>query len=29
MLQRYLWKLLPKSQRAFLLGRLSVVDRQV
>jgi hypothetical protein len=29
MLQRYLWKLLPKSQRSFLLGRLSVVDRQV
>ncbi|MHC8289316.1 sulfotransferase family 2 domain-containing protein [Pseudomonas sp. XS1P51] len=29
MFQRYLWKLLPKSQRAFLLGRLSVVDRQV
>ncbi|RON44887.1 sulfotransferase [Pseudomonas frederiksbergensis] len=29
MLQRYLWKLLPKQQRAFLLGRLSVVDRQV
>jgi len=29
MLQRYLWKLLPKEQRAFLLGRLSVVDRQV
>jgi hypothetical protein len=29
MLQRYLWKLLPKSQRHFLLGRLSVVDRQV
>ena len=29
MLQRYLWKLLPKPQRAFLLGRLSVVDRQV
>jgi hypothetical protein len=29
MLQRYLWKLLPKSQRQFLLGRLSVVDRQV
>ncbi len=29
MLQRYLWKLLPKAQRAFLLGRLSVVDRQV
>ncbi|MEB0044869.1 MULTISPECIES: sulfotransferase family 2 domain-containing protein [unclassified Pseudomonas] len=28
MLQRYLWKLLPKSQRAFLLDRLSVVDRQ-
>jgi hypothetical protein len=28
-LQRYLWKLLPKQQRAFLLGRLSVVDRQV
>jgi len=28
MLQRYLWKLLPKPQRAFLLGRLSVVDRQ-
>ncbi|WP_419712333.1 sulfotransferase family 2 domain-containing protein [Pseudomonas sp. NFX224] len=29
MLQRYLWKLLPKSQRCFLLDRLSVVDRQV
>ncbi|WP_223555227.1 sulfotransferase family 2 domain-containing protein [Pseudomonas sp. BF-R-01] len=29
MLQRYLWKLLPKTQRQFLLGRLSVVDRQV
>ncbi|EJM87946.1 MULTISPECIES: sulfotransferase family 2 domain-containing protein [unclassified Pseudomonas] len=29
MLQRYLWKLLPKAQRQFLLGRLSVVDRQV
>ncbi|MGE8067182.1 sulfotransferase family 2 domain-containing protein [Pseudomonas sp. NPDC089569] len=29
MLQRYLWKLLPKPQRQFLLGRLSVVDRQV
>jgi len=29
MLQRYLWKLLPKSQRSFLLGRLSIVDRQV
>lgn len=29
MLQRYLWKLLPKPQRHFLLGRLSVVDRQV
>lgn len=29
MLQRYLWKLLLKPQRAFLLGRLSVVDRQV
>ncbi|AKJ97541.1 MULTISPECIES: sulfotransferase family 2 domain-containing protein [Pseudomonas] len=29
MLQRYLWKLLPKAQRSFLLGRLSVVDRQV
>ncbi|WP_260959363.1 sulfotransferase family protein [Pseudomonas citri] len=29
MLQRYLWKLLPKPQRSFLLGRLSVVDRQV
>ncbi|MBK5413653.1 sulfotransferase family 2 domain-containing protein [Pseudomonas sp. TH31] len=29
MLQRCLWKLLPKQQRAFLLGRLSVVDRQV
>ncbi|WP_085585281.1 MULTISPECIES: sulfotransferase family 2 domain-containing protein [unclassified Pseudomonas] len=29
MLQRYLWKLLPKPQRAFLLGRLPVVDRQV
>ncbi|MFW0756566.1 sulfotransferase family 2 domain-containing protein [Pseudomonas sp. H11T01] len=29
MLQRYLWKLLPKTQRTFLLGRLSVVDRQV
>ncbi|MGY2338309.1 sulfotransferase family 2 domain-containing protein [Pseudomonas sp. SDO5532_S415] len=29
MLQRYLWKLLPKTQRHFLLGRLSVVDRQV
>lgn len=28
MLQRYLWKLLPKSQRSFLLGRLSIVDRQ-
>ncbi|MGJ7514143.1 sulfotransferase family 2 domain-containing protein [Pseudomonas baetica] len=28
MLQRYLWKLLPKTQRHFLLGRLSVVDRQ-
>lgn len=29
MLQRFLWKLLPKQQRAFLLGRLSVRDRQV
>jgi len=29
MLQRYLWKLIPKAQRSFLLGRLSVVDRQV
>lgn len=29
MLQRYFWKLLPKAQRQFLLGRLSVVDRQV
>ncbi|WP_437883731.1 sulfotransferase family 2 domain-containing protein [Pseudomonas sp. LRF_L74] len=29
MFQRVLWKLLPKSQRAFLLGRLSVVDRSV
>ena len=28
MLQRLFWKLLPKSQRVFLLGRLSVVDRQ-
>ncbi|MGY2288890.1 sulfotransferase family 2 domain-containing protein [Pseudomonas sp. SDO528_S397] len=28
MLQRLFWKLLPKDQRAFLLGRLSVVDRQ-
>ncbi|MBU6961095.1 sulfotransferase family protein [Pseudomonas sp. CVAP len=28
MLQRHLWKLLPKTQRTFLLGRLSVVDRQ-
>jgi hypothetical protein len=28
MFQRYLWKILPKPQRAFLLGRLSVVDRQ-
>ena len=28
MLQRLFWKLLPKPQRAFLLGRLSVVDRQ-
>lgn len=28
MLQRLFWKLLPKQQRAFLLGRLSVVDRQ-
>ncbi|WP_455924722.1 sulfotransferase family 2 domain-containing protein [Pseudomonas putida] len=28
MLQRFIWKLLPKNQRAFLLGRLSVVDRQ-
>ncbi len=28
MLQRLLWKLLPKPQRVFLLGRLSVVDRQ-
>ncbi|MGY2167961.1 sulfotransferase family 2 domain-containing protein [Pseudomonas gingeri] len=28
MFQRYLWKLLPKSQRSFLLDRLSVVDRQ-
>lgn len=28
MLQRYVWKLLPKSQRTLLLGRLSVVDRQ-
>jgi hypothetical protein len=28
MLQRLLWKLLPKHQRVFLLGRLSVVDRQ-
>ncbi|KPA92506.1 sulfotransferase family 2 domain-containing protein [Pseudomonas sp. RHF3.3-3] len=29
MLQRYLWKLMPKAQREFLLGRLPVVDRQV
>ncbi|VVP96742.1 hypothetical protein PS918_03764 [Pseudomonas fluorescens] len=29
MLQRLIWKLLPKRQRHFLLGRLSVVDRQV
>lgn len=29
MFQRYLWKLLPRSQRSFLLDRLSVVDRQV
>lgn len=29
MLQRFVWKLLPKTQRHFLLGRLSVVDRQV
>ncbi|MBP5132375.1 sulfotransferase, partial [Pseudomonas protegens] len=29
MLQRFVWKLLPKTQRNFLLGRLSVVDRQV
>ncbi|BAQ72215.1 Sulfotransferase family [Pseudomonas sp. Os17] len=29
MLQRFVWKLLPKIQRQFLLGRLSVVDRQV
>lgn len=28
MLQRFMWKLLPKTQRSFLLGRLSVVDRQ-
>lgn len=28
MLQRLFWKLLPKPQRVFLLGRLSVVDRQ-
>ncbi|PRA30788.1 sulfotransferase family 2 domain-containing protein [Pseudomonas poae] len=28
MLQRLFWKLLPKPQREFLLGRLSVVDRQ-
>jgi len=28
MFQRFVWKLLPKSQRSFLLGRLSVVDRQ-
>ncbi|MFV0890145.1 sulfotransferase family 2 domain-containing protein [Metapseudomonas otitidis] len=28
MLQRFLWKLLPKAQRRFLLDRLSVVDRQ-
>ena len=28
MLQRLFWKLLPKPQRLFLLGRLSVVDRQ-
>ncbi|MEN0106359.1 MAG: sulfotransferase family 2 domain-containing protein [Pseudomonas sp.] len=27
MLQRVLWKLMPKAQRTFLLGRLSVVDR--
>ncbi|PTQ67395.1 sulfotransferase family 2 domain-containing protein [Pseudomonas sp. GV071] len=27
MLQRVLWKLMPKAQRSFLLGRLSVVDR--
>lgn len=29
MLQRFLWKLIPKAQRSFLLSRLSVVDRQV
>jgi hypothetical protein len=29
MLQRFLWKLLAKRQRTFLLGRLSIVDRQV
>lgn len=29
MLQRFVWKLLPKTQRTFLLSRLSVVDRQV
>ncbi|MCY1390125.1 Sulfotransferase family protein [compost metagenome] len=28
MLQRFLWKLLPKSQRTFLLSRLPVLDRQ-
>lgn len=28
MLQRLFWKMLPKKQRVFLLGRLSVVDRQ-
>ncbi|MEX5508559.1 sulfotransferase family 2 domain-containing protein [Pseudomonas paralactis] len=28
MLQRLFWKLLPKQQRMFLMGRLSVVDRQ-
>lgn len=27
MLQRMLWKMMPKAQRTFLLGRLSVVDR--
>lgn len=27
MFQRVLWKLMPKSQRAFLLGRMAVVDR--
>lgn len=28
MLQRFLWKLLPKTQRTFLLNRLPVLDRQ-